>query len=297
MAAAGRRRAGGDTARDRQRLRRLRAPACRAAEAAAAASRGGSPLRLGRARPGTGRAREHRVPRRAADRGGVRLRDGRAARTAARRDDADHPSAAQRPAGSDGPGPAAGALVHRPVRSARPGRPVHHGHLGRAVGAGQRTSGAPARGGAVRHRHNAGDERGVPGVHRGRRLRRAALVDRGGLGPHSPQLRQRPALLAPGRRAVAAASLRRDRGRAARRAGAARVLVRGGRVRPLGRAPTAHRGRVGEGRPARPGRRPLGALSLGRRRSRLEHANLGQRHLRPAPAGSYPASGRSGCVS
>lgn len=63
------------------------------------------------------------------------------------------------------------------------------------------------------------------------------------------------------------------------------VLVRGGRLRPLGRAPAAHRGRVGEGRPPRPGREPLDALPVGRRRSRT-----GARQ--PRSAASAPRAGR-----
>ncbi len=96
---------------------------------------------------------------------------------------------------------------------------------------------------------------------------RPALVDTGGLGARAPTL----------------ACTRRCSGSGtagsgcARRFGVtelvppdepvrARVLVRGRRVRPLGRAPAAHRGGVGEGRPARPGDRPLAALPVGRRR-------------------------------
>lgn len=57
------------------------------------------------------------------------------------------------------------------------------------------------------------------------------------------------------------------------------VLVRGRRLRPLGRTPAAHRGRVGEGGPARPGRQPLDALPVGRRRP-----GAGARQPRPAPS-------------
>ena len=73
------------------------------------------------------------------------------------------------------------------------------------------------------------------------------------------------------------------------RAGAARVLVRGRRVRPLGRAQAADRGRVGEGGPVRSRDRPDPQVPVGQRGAGAAHANLGQAFLRPAPAGSYPA--------
>ena len=73
------------------------------------------------------------------------------------------------------------------------------------------------------------------------------------------------------------------------RAGAARVLVRGRRVRPLGRPAAADRGRVGEGGPVRSRHRPDPQVPVGQRRAAdPSHANLGQAFLRPAPAGSYP---------
>ena len=76
---------------------------------------------------------------------------------------------------------------------------------------------------------------------------------------------------------------------AGRGAGAARLLLRGRRLRPLGRSPPAHRGRVGEGGVLGPGHRDQAALPLGRRRPGPEHANLGQSRTRPAPVGSFPA--------
>lgn len=86
------------------------------------------------------------------------------------------------------------------------------------------------------------------------------------LGAHPRTLPPRPAVLEPRRQAVAAQALRRHRGRAAERAGGPRVLVRGRCVRPLGRTAAADRGGVGEGRPPRPGGRPLHALPVGGRR-------------------------------
>ena len=106
-------------------------------------------------RPGQGARRARPSPAgrhgRCVDRR-VRVRHDRAARAAARRDDAGHPPAARRrrrcsPAP---PPPAAPAPVGR--RGAGPGRPVHHGHLDRAVGAGQRAARARGRRAGVRHR-------------------------------------------------------------------------------------------------------------------------------------------------
>ena len=74
--------------------------------------------------------------------GRVRVRHDRAARGAARRDDARHPSAAVGPGGAVR-SPAAARPRRRGVaarRGARARRPVHHGHLGGAVGAGQRAA-------------------------------------------------------------------------------------------------------------------------------------------------------------
>ena len=76
----------------------------------------------------------------------------------------------------------------------------------------------------------------------------------------------RAAVLAAGRAGSGCAAGSGDRARAARRAGDACELVRGRRLRPLGGQAAAHRGRVGEGRPPRPGDRPLPPLPLGRRR-------------------------------
>ena len=107
---------------------------------------GGAPLRPRGPRP---RARPHRAG--AAARGAaqrvrrrahrarvrVRVRHGRAARGAARRDDARHPSAAVGHGGAVR-SPAAARPRGRGVaarRGPRARRPVHHGHLGRAVGA------------------------------------------------------------------------------------------------------------------------------------------------------------------
>ena len=86
-------------------------------------------------------------------------------------------------------------------RGARPRRAVHHGHRHRAVGPGQRASGArrgPAR---LLDRHRPGHERRLRGVRRRRRLRRPAVVERARLGA--------PGRGRPGRAAVLEARRRR----------------------------------------------------------------------------------------
>lgn len=205
MAPAGGRGPGGDAPGDRLGLRRLRAPAGDPPLAAAAAPGRGAPLRLGRTRPGPRRTGEHSVARPSPGRRGLRVRHDRPARTAARRDHADHPSAAA------GPGRAhrSPAAVHRcrraPRRSPGARRPVHHGHLDGAVGAGQRAARAPAPGTGLPYRHHPGDQRRVPALHRGRRVPRGALVAGEGLGPGPRAGARRAALLAPRGRPVAAA--------------------------------------------------------------------------------------------
>ena len=83
--------------------------------------------------------------------------------------------------------PAAATVHGGPVDAAGhragAGRPVRDGHQHRAVGAGQRAAGAPGRPAGVPDRHVPGVQRRLRGVRRGRRLRRPALVDGGGLGP------------------------------------------------------------------------------------------------------------------
>ena len=86
-------------------------------------------------------------------------------------------------------------------------------------------------------------------------------------------------VLGAGRPVVAAAAVRPRRAAAGRRTGAARVLVRGGRVRPVGRTPPAQRGRVGEG-----GR-------MGSRRPAAAGASPGATNRRPA---SEPTSDSTG---
>ena len=56
----------------------------------------------------------------------------------------------------------------------------------------------------------------------------------------------------------------------------------------MGRPAAAHRGRVGEGGQVRPGHRAVAPVPVGRRGPAPDRANLGQRYLQPAPAGSYP---------
>ena len=181
------------------------------------------------------------------------------------------------------PGPAARGRAAPAGRGGGARRPVHHGHLGGAVGAGQRAARAPGQPAVLLHRHHAGDQRRLPGVHRRRRVRRPALVDGGRLGAPAAGGPGGAAVLAPRGVRLGAPPVRRHRAGAARRAGHARVLPRGAGLRPVGGPPPAHRGGVGEGGPVRPGHRPVPAVPVGRRGS---HPGRGQ----PGPAA--PAAGR-----
>ena len=205
MAAARGRRPRPDAPGDRPAVRRVRAPAGGAADAAAAGA-------------GEARGYGHEVRGRVLDLleqdrgsqaagaeltgGRVRVRDGRAARGAARRDDARHPPAAGRAAGAVR-SPAAARAGRRggaARRGARAGRPVHHGHLGRAVGAGQRAARARGR----RARRSGWTPRRSPT----RRTRRSSptaatttrAVDGGRLGAPAARRADRPAVLALGGR-------------------------------------------------------------------------------------------------
>ena len=95
----------------------------------------------------------------------------------------------------------------------------------------------------------------------------------------------RSALLAAGRRAVDPPRLRPSGACHAGRARAARVLVRGRRVRSLGRPATADRGRVGEGGPVRSGHRPDPQVPVGQRRP----AGIARQ---PRPGFPAPGAGR-----
>ena len=131
--------------------------------------------------------------------------------------------------------------------------------------------------------HHAGHQRGLRGVHRRRRLRRPALWTADGWAH-----RQRAGLTAPlfwrwegewvrvafgGTRAVVA-----------ERARAARLLVRGGRLRAVGRAAAAHRGRVGEG--GAPGPRQRAGPAATRGATREPTPDAGQ--PRPAAPAARP---------
>src|SRR5690606_1132050 len=146
------------------------------------------------------------------------------------------------------PGPAAPARAPaRAAGGAGARRPVHDGHLHRAVGAGQRATGPPRRRARVRDRHRGGHQRRVRGLRRGGRLRRPALVERGGLGPPGLRGAGRAPVLAARRRIerggrLVPPPLRRGGAAAARRAGRARVLPRGRGLRPVGGQAAAHRG-------------------------------------------------------
>ena len=151
------------------------------------------------------------------------------------------------------PGPPPADVAAPAARGAGRRRPVHPGHLDRALGPGQRAARAPDHGAVLLPRHHPGQQRGLPAVHRRRRVRRAALVDPGRLGAPAAGRPGRAGVLAPRRGGLDPRAVRGHRAGPARRAGDARVLVRGGRLRPLGRAQAPDRGGMGEGGPVRPG--------------------------------------------
>ena len=143
----------------------------------------------------------------------------------------------------------------------------------------QRAPAPPGAPGRLRHRPRAGDQRLLRRVRGRRRLRRARAVERGGLA------------LAGGRERGPAAVLDRRRRRAALRPGGpdrsqpardARVLVRGRRVRALGRRPAAHRGRVGARRGLGRGHRRAAAVPVGPRAARVRARQPGPDRVRPA---------------
>ena len=112
-------------------------------------------------------------------------------------------------------------------------------------------------------------------VRRRRRLRAARALVRPRLGV-APRRRLEPALLAaPTARSGASSASSRDRPGAA---GDARLLVRGRRLRALGRQAAPDRARVGEGRRVGTRRRGAASLPVGRRRA---HARARQ----PRPDG------------
>ncbi len=292
MAAARGRRAGGDTPGDRQPLRRLRASPLRAAQPAAAV-RPPRPARY--AADVRGRALDV-LERTAFD--GTRLTEAGFAFGMIAQHEQQHDETMlithqlrRGPQALDRTPTGPGAAVHRTGREVLV--PAVRSPWARRPTRGPCDNERPA------HRREVapffidtrpGDQRRLRGVHRGRRLRRPALVDPRGAGSaHPPAHHHRPAVLAPGRRAVAAAALRRDRGgtgptsRCSTSAGTRPTRTPAGPgadcpPRPSGRRPARH-DPAGD----RALRYPWGDADPGH-----EHANLGQRHLRPAPAAQLP---------
>ncbi len=109
------------------------------------------------------------------------------------------------------PGPAPADVLRLPAEVLVPGGPFT---MGTSTEPWALDNERPARtesGASFLPRHHAGDERGLHWLHRGRRLRRPALVDSGWLGPPAARRAVRAAVLEPGRRRQWAASpIRRD---------------------------------------------------------------------------------------
>ena len=155
-----------------------------------------------------------------------------------------------------------------------------------AVGLRQRAARAPRRCRAVRDRPLSGEQSPLRRVRRRRRLRRPAPLDGRRVGVAPGGRPGRAAVLAGrGRRILEPAPVRPPRGPAPRRARAARVLVRGRRLRPLVRRPPADRDRVGGRGLGRLRRPPPTSVSSGGPRRRSGAAP-------PARAGSAASSSR-----
>ncbi len=202
-------------------------------------------------------------------RDGLRAPHGRPARAPARR---DAPRRDPAPAPRGGPRPRREptppvAQVAPPAEVLVPGGAFRMGSAdaGRAR---QRTSGARGRRAAVLDRRRPRHQRPAPTLRGGRRLRRAALVDRRGLEVAAGGRPRRAAVLATGWRAAGLGCVRHRRAAARRRARAARRLVRGRRLRTVGRPAAPHRGGVGEGGRVRPRHRRAAAGGRGATRPR-----------------------------
>ena len=237
VAAARRGRPGADAPGDRPALRRVRAPARRAAHAAAAAARRGPRATPGRSAAGSwtcwsrpsspgprwspagfafGMVAQHEQQHDETMLITHQLRRGAAALAAAP------------------PGPPPPDALRLPRRGAGARRPVHHGHLHRAVGAGQRAARAP---GDVPAFYL--DTTPVSNAAYQEFIADGGYDDPRWWSPAGWDHRQRAGLAAPlywrregGR--LDPRPVRGDRAGAARRAGDARVLVRGAMPTPAG---------------------------------------------------------------
>ena len=237
--------------------------------------------------------------RRSAPRGRLRLRPRRPARAAARRDDAaDDPASDHGPAD---PEPARTAAARRPGRRARRSsrRAVRHGHRRRAVGYDNERPAHEVDVAAVPDRPAPGDQRRVRRVRRRRRLRRrrGSGPTRAGSGARRPALAHPQCWRRDGDGAWCRPRFGRREARPARRAGPARLLVRGRRVRALGRAsacrprPSGRRPRRGD--PTAGARRfPWGDAPPRRAREPRTSGTFG-----PAPVGAYPAARASSAAT
>ena len=182
------------------------------------------------------------------------------------------------------------AARHRPRRTdavTRPCRPTSWSTAARSrwaptPGPGSTTTSGPPRGHAraVPDRHHGGHEPVVRRVPPRRRLRRPAPLDTRRVGLAAAG-RPRGAGFLDARRCrrLGARAVRTHRGGPSRRAGATRVLVRGRRLRPLGRGSPADRGGMGARRPRhRPAR---GEPLAGRQRPASLVAGTGRRPAAP----------------
>ena len=265
LAGAERRRQSAAARRARRRLRRIRPCACRARRAAIPAAGGGPRVRRRRAGARAGGAGSSGAERRPVAGERLRVRPGGATRVAAHRDDGADDAAGRPAAGRIG-------VARSRRRAARLSSPEGAFALGAdADEPWAYDNELPAHDVDVpsfRDRPCARDERGVPRLHRRRRLSGSRAVERRGLGLAGGG--ERRGSRSTGSRAAAGnccggASTSSSPCRRGSRCSTS--VLGGGRIRALGREAPAERGGMGEGcahaassstRPARSGsgRRP-----------------------------------------
>ena len=250
----------------------------------------GARIRTYGSREGLGCARPQHVPADRLERGRFRVRDDRAARAAARRNHArDPPTAHAAQLCSIAQAPPASARGRSTRRSRHSRRRIHDGNRRPTVGARQRAARAP------------GPRSGFA-IDAARSPTGSTSNSSTTAGMPDPELWSS----AGGRTASSADWCAPVLG--ARRFGSGGDGLSASMSRSVAGQPVVHvcffeaeayatlggqtasdRSRMGEGRAVGSGHRHVATIPVGRRRTRRELANLGQRHLGPAGVGAYPS--------